>query len=55
MVKPPVPTPRPQAPTERDRLTRPQPPAVIPPRGAPATTPAPGNLAYTLLGAQEIK
>jgi hypothetical protein len=54
MVKPPAPPVRPGPPTERDRLTRPQPPRAIPPRGTVAK-PAPGNLAYALLGAQVIK
>jgi hypothetical protein len=55
MVKPPAPATRPAGPpTERDRLNRPQPPRAIPPRGA-RPAPAPGNVAYALLGAQVIK
>lgn len=55
MVTKPAATPRVPAVREADRLSRPQPPAAIPPRGQAATAPAPGLLAYSLLGAQVIK
>jgi hypothetical protein len=56
MVTKPAATPRPTArASEADRLSRPQPPAVIPPRGSTLPAQTPGLLAYTLLGAQVIK